>query len=295
VRVSTSIQSPDLGRPLQEIENWLKSYEGTMASYAGIGDDLLRIEGGGEFGIDGGTSAGSAFQRFQYIGAAGKLSFGDQKVTQEKFVQISLLCAKRNFRMNVHASGGAALDLTLNAWEEVNRQIPITERRWSIHHAQAPSKTNYEQIKRLKVSIEVDPIKMVSTVLQYYGNEVGENLNPLREWLDNGVRISLASDADAGDPDPLLWLYQATTRILTDGNLVGPRQKITAKEALIASTISGAYVTFEENVKGSIEKGKWADLVILSDDPLSVPVERLKDIRVQTTMLGGKIVYEGGK
>lgn len=295
LRVSASISAPDLGRSLKEIEGWLNTYGSVMAAYAGIGDNMLRVEGAGEFGIDGGTGSGSAFQRFQYVGGAGKLSYGDQKVSQERFTQISLLCAQYNLRMNVHASGGAALDLTLNAWEEVNKQIPITEKRWNIHHVQAPSKANFEQIKKLGVTIETDVVKMTSTVLEYYGKEVGENLNPLRDWLDNGVRIALASDAEVGAPDPLLWIHQATTRILIDGNLVGPHQKITVKEALIASTINGAYATFEENMKGSIEKGKLADLVLLSDDIFSVPVDKIKDIKVLMTMVGGKMVYEEGK
>ena len=293
IRVSSSISPPDMKKTLAEIEAYLKSREGTMASYAGIGDIQLRIEGGGEFGIDGGTNSGSAFQRFMYVGSTGKLYYGDQKVTQEKFTQVSLLCAKNNFRMNVHASGGAAIDLTLNAWEEVNRQIPITERRWSIHHAQAPSKKNFEQIKRLGVVVEIDWIKMGSAVLEYYPQEFCESLNPLRDWLDNGVRIATGSDSDAGDPNPVAWIYQAATRITwVDGTLIGPHQRITAKEALIISTINGAYAMFEEDIKGSIEKGKLADLVVLSDDILSVPVDEIKDIKVLMTMLGGGIVYK---
>ncbi|MBI4523678.1 MAG: amidohydrolase [Deltaproteobacteria bacterium] len=292
LRVSASLKAPDLGLPTKEIETWLKSYEATIASRRGVGDELLRIEGAGEFGIDGGTGSGSAFQRFQYVGAAGKRSFGDQKVTQEKFTEVSLLCAKYNFRMNIHASGGAAVDLTLNGWEEVNRQIPIGGLRWNLIHAQAPSKINYEQIKRLGATVVTDPVKMTSTVVGYYGKEFSETLNPLREWLDHGVRIALGSDAEVGAPDPLLWIYMASTRSLIDGTQLGLNQKITPKEALIASTINGSYVTFEEKKKGSIEAGKLADLVVLDRDLLSVPANEIKEIKVLVTMVAGKVVYE---
>ena len=194
--------------------------------------------------------------------------------------------------MNIHASGGAAVDLTLNGWEEVNRQIPIAGMRWNLIHAQAPSKTNYEQIKRLGVTVVTDPVKMTSTVVGYYGKEFSETLNPLREWLDQGVRIALASDAEVGAPDPLLWIYMASTRSLIDGTQLGLNQKITPQEALIASTINGSYVTFEEKIKGSIEPGKLADLVVLGGDPLTTPATDIKEIEVLTTMVGGKVVYE---
>lgn len=294
LRVSASISPPNMNLTLAEIETYLKSVAGTMASYGGTGDIQFRIEGGGEFGIDGGTNSGSALQRFQYVGGTGVLWYGVQKVSQEKFTQVSLLCAKYNFRMNVHASGGAAIDLTLNAWEEVNKQIPITDRRWSIHHVQAPSKKNFEQIKNLGVVVEIDWVKESSSVFQYYPEEFCENeVNPLRDWLDNGIRIATGSDSDVGDPNPIGWIYTAATKIMwTDGTLIGFNERITPKEALIISTINGAYITFEEDIKGSIEKGKLADLVVLSNDILSVPVNQIKDIEVLMTMQGGGIVYK---
>jgi predicted amidohydrolase YtcJ len=117
---------------------------------------------------------------------------------------------------------------------------------------------------------------------------------PLRSWLRAGLTVTGGTDCPATHYDParpLLGLYQVTTQETLAGKLL-PGEEISREDALRLWTINGAHATFEEHKKGSIEPGKWADLVVLSDDYLSVPPERLLNIQISMTMVGGRIVYE---
>ena len=122
----------------------------------------------------------------------------------------------------------------------------------------------------------------------------------LREWVNGGVRVVLNSDHMFGlDPNtslnpfnPFLTMYVAVTRRSERGRVIGPEQAITRDEALRMMTIDAAYLTFDETRKGSIEVGKLGDLVVLSDDLLTVPAEQIRDIVPETTVVGGRVVYE---
>src|SRR5260370_5923564 len=107
-----------------------------------------------------------------------------------------------------------------------------------------------------------------------------------------GLRPPTASDYTASPPSPMLWLYSMTTRRDPTGHVWGATQRITLPEALRSATLDGAYASFEEHDKGTIEPGKLADLVVLRDDPFAAPAEQWLDIKVERTMLGGRWVYE---
>ncbi|MDR7454274.1 MAG: amidohydrolase family protein, partial [Armatimonadota bacterium] len=116
----------------------------------------------------------------------------------------------------------------------------------------------------------------------------------VRSWLREGLVVTGGTDCPAThyDPErPLLGLYQVITQQTLVGPLL-PDETIGREDALRLWTRNGAYATFEEHRKGSLEPGKWADLAVLTEDYLTVPEERIKDIRVSLTMVGGQIVYE---
>ncbi len=113
-----------------------------------------------------------------------------------------------------------------------------------------------------------------------------------RSFIDAGLRPPCASDYTSSPPAPMLWLYSETTRKDPTGHVWGASQRITLGEALRSATLYGAYASFEDHDKGSIEPGKLADLAVLAEDPLAVPAEQWLGIRVERTMLGGKWVYE---
>jgi predicted amidohydrolase YtcJ len=132
-----------------------------------------------------------------------------------------------------------------------------------------------------------------------------ERLRPflgLAEWVGGGVRVALNTDHMFGlDPNaslnpfnPFLTLYVAVTRRTENGRVIGPEQAVSRPEALRMMTADAAYLSFDENTKGSIEVGKLADLAVLSEDFMSCPPERIREIRVAATVLGGRVVYEAG-
>jgi predicted amidohydrolase YtcJ len=115
---------------------------------------------------------------------------------------------------------------------------------------------------------------------------------PLRTYLDQGLVVSLGTDASVVPYPPLWVFYHFVTRNTISGGVLGPDQKITRQEALKAQTINNAYTTFEEKTKGSIEPGKFADLVVLDEDIMTTPEKSIESMKVLMTMVGGKIVYQ---
>jgi predicted amidohydrolase YtcJ len=116
---------------------------------------------------------------------------------------------------------------------------------------------------------------------------------PIRAMLDAGVRVALSSDAPVVEDDnPLVGAMAAVTRRDREGFEIAPEQAITVDEALRGYTLGGAVATGQERRLGSVEPGKWADLAVLSDDPLTVDVDALPNIKVNMTLLNGRVVYE---
>jgi predicted amidohydrolase YtcJ len=115
-----------------------------------------------------------------------------------------------------------------------------------------------------------------------------------RSFLDYGIAVAGSTDNPCGPVDPLIAFQSMATRTSKDGEVLGPEQKISVEEAIRIYTLGSAYASFEEDVKGSIEAGKLADFVVLSDDPTGVSPDRIKDIKVEKTFVGGEVVYASG-
>jgi predicted amidohydrolase YtcJ len=129
--------------------------------------------------------------------------------------------------------------------------------------------------------------------MSFYGEERLQWMFAQRSFLDSGVVSTGSTDYPPGPFEPLLGIQSCVTRTDSNGKLWGPNQKITVEEALKIYTANGAYASFEEDTKGTIEIGKLADLVVLSTDPTAVDPMGIKDIPVERTIVGGKTVYEG--
>ncbi len=124
---------------------------------------------------------------------------------------------------------------------------------------------------------------------EWLGKRLGERVNytyPFRSMLESGLMLCAGSDAPVEPADPILGIYSSVNRLG-----VAPAEAIGVEDAIRMYTVNAAYASFEENIKGTIEPGKLADLVALSDDPLAIPPERLRDISVEMTMVGGTIIY----
>lgn len=296
VRITNSF-SVNGGKPTSEVLAYLRNYR---AFFAGMGDDMFKVRGVSGCNIDAPPNNGQCLQRFEYIGLSGKSGYGVQTFDKELHKQVCLESAKLGLQVMTKASGGGAIDMCLENYEEVNEEVPIKGLRWMMQHCPFISKENVEQCRRLGVIPLVHTNFLWnngSSYVKFFGREVTEQSVPIRWLLDAGVKAVQASDSGQGawgwDYQPMFVIWQAISRKdgLT-GKVLGPDQSITREEALRIYTINGAYSTFEEDLKGSIEPGKLADMVILSKDILACPLDDIKDTKVLMTMLGGKTVYE---
>lgn len=275
-------------RPIEAIAEAVRD----LGPITGAGDAWLRVGAIGELHSDGLIEAPWMHEPY----AADKFGLnwkGLLRHDRETLLAICHAAAEMGYQMEVHASGDAAMELVLDVYEEVNRRIPIHGRRWVITHGGIfPTPRSVDRARNLSVIISTQqPVLWTQShyYKQFWGEKRVANLFANRTWLEGGVRINGSTDVGMS---PMIGIYMYVTRKNFFGEALGPEQAISREAALKAYTIDGAYSTFEEKVKGSIEVGKLADLAILSDNPLTVPEEKIKEIQVLATVVDGKIVYE---
>jgi predicted amidohydrolase YtcJ len=199
----------------------------------------------------------------------------------------------------VHCFGDAAVDLTLDAFEEAMNANPRPDPRHRIEHCVLCTPEATQRMKDLGVVVSTQPqfIRLGGDIYpDYFGEERTRRAIVTREWLDSGVTVALGSDAPSTPwYTPQVTLFGAVTRITFSNQFHEPDQALTVQEALRAHTMGSAYAAHEENVKGSIEVGKMADLAVWSEDPYTAPLQRLWQIPVDMTLVGGEIVFQGGE
>jgi len=182
----------------------------------------------------------------------------------------------------------------LRIYERLQRERPRRDPRFRLEHC---TMITDDLVRRIK-ALGAIPTPFSTYVywhgekMKEYGAERLDRMFALRSFLDAGVRATQASDYPPGPFEPMMALQSEVTRTDSRGNVWGPRQKITVEEALRVGTINGAYASFEERLKGSIEAGKLADLVVLGRDPLREAGSSLIAIPVERTMVGGRWVFQ---
>jgi predicted amidohydrolase YtcJ len=207
--------------------------------------------------------------------------------------KLGLAIATDGLHLNVHAQLRGSIEAFLAAMESINKERPIRGLRWTFSHLDQVEAQDLERMKRLNVYAQIHsrPTVQGALMLKVHGERTFE-MPPLRLIADSGVPWGLGSDATAVTPtSPFYTLWWAVT-----GKMIGGRQvlhsTITREEALIAHTRSNAPFLFQEGNLGSLARGKYADLVVLDRDYLTVPEDEIKDIKPVMTMVGGKVVYE---
>jgi predicted amidohydrolase YtcJ len=197
------------------------------------------------------------------------------------------------WRVATHAVGDAAIDEVLAAYEAADAEKKIAGRRWTIEHGFVPQPDQFPRMKNLGLVISAqDHLYLAGpSLVSYWGPERAARTTPIRTYLDQGFVVAGGTDS-AVVPYPPLWvIYHFVSRDTISGGVMGADQKISRQEALRVATINNAYLTFEEALKGSIEPGKLADLVVLPEDILTCPEKHIEQMSVAMTMVGGKIVY----
>ncbi|MGA9350440.1 MAG: amidohydrolase [Anaerolineae bacterium] len=198
----------------------------------------------------------------------------------------------------VHCVGDAAVDLTLDAYEAAMNANPRPDPRHRIEHCILTTPQATQRIKDLGVVVSTQPqfirlIKSWDRYVELFGEERARRCIVTREWLEAGVPLALGSDAPTTPwLTPQVTIAGAVRRINYSNETMGPEQCLTVQEALRAHTMGSAYAGFEEDVKGSIEAGKLADLAVWSEDPYTAPLQRLWQIPMAMTIVGGQIIYQ---
>ena len=268
------------------------------AMFAGLGDPkerwedgMFRTDGLAEMMLDGAEE--SAQIRTEYQGRPGY--YGLRLIEQDQLNRFVLAAAQHGWRPGPHAVGGASIDQLLDAYEYVNGQINIQDRRWIVDHGILLQPDHYDRVKQLGLIVLPQPRHLYiigDKFIEHWGEELAHKSYRLRDWIDNGIKFSLGADKPVSSRSkPIMQIYVAVTRGTGWGGVLGADQGLTREEAIRGITLDSAYVSFEEDVKGSIEPGKYADFVVLSDDILTVPAEDIKDIEVEATVLAGNVVY----
>ena len=257
------------------------------------GDEWLRI-GGIKLGVDGGFEGGWMRDPYAEPFDQNGTYYGLQTMPTALFTDIVKLLNQRGWRVAAHAVGDAAIDQVLDGFEAAHAERPITGRRWSLEHGFIPRDDHFPRLRNLEMVISAQNHLYLAgpSLVKYWGSERAAWTTPVRAYLDERLPVAAGTDS-AVVPYPPLWtIYHFVTRDTINGGVFGEDQRITREEALRASTIGNAYLTFEEEIKGSIEPGKLADLVVLSDDIMTCPPERIEQMTVLMTMVGGTVVYE---
>jgi len=261
----------------------------------GFGDERLRM-GAIKIVFDGSSSGRTAALTEPYEDVPE--STGILYMSHEELHERVQAAHIAGFQVGVHAIGDRAISGVLDAYEKVLAELPRADHRFRIEHCGLNDPSIVARIKEMGVIPVPQPIFLYGEGESYrvgWGEERVKWAYPMRSWLDAGITPAMSSDCPATSGDelisPLLGIYVAVTRKTDKGKELGPEQRISAEEALRAYTLNGAYATFEDGVKGSIEPGKLADFAVLSEDPTAVPPENIKEISVEMTIIGGKIVY----
>jgi predicted amidohydrolase YtcJ len=203
-----------------------------------------------------------------------------------------------NLQVCTHAIGDAAVKTVLDLYQAVEKKAGPRDRRWRIEHAQHLSPPDFDRFAQLHVIASVQPYHAIDDgrwAESRTGHERAARMHAYRTFLDHGVRLAFGTDWPVAPIDPMLTLYAAVTRATLDGkNPQGwfPEQKLTIEESIATYTLGSAYAEFQENDKGSIEPGKLADMVLLSQDVLKVPAAAIRDTQVLKTWLGGAEIYD---
>ncbi len=244
---------------------------------------------------DGAFSSKTAWMSQPYYGEPD--NYGIPRHSPEELKRLVFKFAKNKRQIAVHSIGDRAVNEVLNAIEQAQAHYPwVKNLRFRIEHCQMVLPEDIKRFKELGVLASVQPFALRDPEkdIRILGKERAEEAYPYLSLLKAGAVVSFGSDFPAEiDYNPLLGIYYATTRKSKDGKSgpLKPAECFTPEQALRAYTINSAYAEFTEKEKGTLEPGKLADFVVLSENPLEVPPEKIKDIKVLYTFVGGRQVY----
>jgi predicted amidohydrolase YtcJ len=261
--------------------------------HSGFGDEWIKFGATSEHTVDGSFSERTMALSMPYPNVTPPYQ-GNITETQDTLNAWVERVHRAGIQVNCHANGDVAIDMYLTAMERALKLLPRANARPKITHC---TMLNPSLIARMKAMGAVpalfttyayyNPDKFV-----YYGEEFMKNAMAFRSLIDAGIYACAGSDFSPGPFAPLMGIQGMVTRRGWDGKVWGANQKIGVSEAIAVNTFNGAWASGEEAIKGSITAGKLADYVVLADDPHTVDVEKIKDIQIVRTVVGGTISHQ---
>ncbi len=273
----------------------------------GVGDEQVRI-GPIKMFLDGGMLNGTAYMRQPWPrGETYQITEDGYRgllfIPQEQLRMVVEEAVKHKWRVTAHTAGEGAMDELLDAYEFVNRTLPIKDQQLCITHANFPSQRNLELCRDLGVCADVQPAwlyKDGTTLYKVLGKERVRWFQPYKTWweyttIGGGSDHMIKLDSiEATNPwNPWLGMATAATRTTERGTDLGKDERLTREHAVRLYTINNAYLNHEEKEKGSLEAAKLADLVVIDRDVMTCPAKDVAKTKVLYTVVGGKVVYEG--
>jgi predicted amidohydrolase YtcJ len=259
----------------------------------GFGDEWIRFGATSEHTVDGSFSERTMALSTPYPGSQPSYK-GNVTETQDDLNAWIERVHRAGIQVNCHANGDVAIDMVLTAVERAQRLFPRVDARPKITHC---TLIDDDLVRRIKAA-GVVPAPFTSYAYYnsdkfgFYGEEMMKRCMAYRSFLDAGIVAAAGSDFSPGPFDPRMAIQGMVTRTGWDGKTWGANQRITVEEAVRVNTINGAYNSHEEAIKGSITPGKLADFVVLSDDLFTMDKEKIKDIAIVRTVVGGSTVYQ---
>ncbi|MCY4628620.1 MAG: amidohydrolase, partial [Acidobacteria bacterium] len=254
------------------------------------GDEWLRL-GGIKLGVDGGFEGGLMREPYEEPWGQGGTFHGLRTMPQDTYNEVVLRLAERGWRVATHAVGDLAIDQVLEGYEKADEVVPLAGKRWAIEHGFIPQPDQFPTMNRLGLLVAGQHHLYLAgpSLEKYWGRERADWTTPMRAYLDAGVMVSAGTDAPVVPYPPLWVLHHFVTRETISGGVFGEDQRVSVEEGLRLITHAPAFLNFEEDLKGTLEPGKLADFVVLSDDPREVPAD---EIQVEMTVVGGETVFQ---
>ena len=259
----------------------------------GLGDEWIKLGATSEHTVDGSFSERTMAMSTPYAGVQPPYK-GNVTETQDVLNAWIERVHRAGIQVNCHANGDVAIDMFLTAVERAQRLAPRADARPKITHC---TLINDDLVRRIKA---VGAIPAMFTTYAYYnpdkfafyGEALMKRSMAFRTLLDAGVVAAAGSDFSPGPFAPLMGIQGMVTRTGWDGTTWGLNQRISVDEAIKVNTYNGAYASREESLKGSISEGKLADFVVLANDPHTVSSDKIKDIPIVRTVVGGATAFQ---
>jgi len=299
----------NVGAPTFESEDQFQEALVTQGPYTNFGDEWFRI-GALKWSMDGGILTGTAYLREPW-GPNAQAIFGITDPNYRGVLNLSADTLNRAFtlansygwKVTAHCTGGGGVDMMLDAFEAADAVRKIGPQRSSIIHGNFFTPESIQRCARLGIIADAQPAwfyKDADAMQTILGPERIKTFLPFRSLMDAGVVVCGGSDhmvkldsyASINPYNPFLGMWTSITRQTQWGTTVVESEAITREQGLRMYTINNAFGQFDEDIKGSLEPGKLADLVVLADDYLECTVDAIRDIQVVMTMVGGKVVYQ---